>query len=207
MGACNFIEFCKAATAHEAFDALVSDAEFQYGHDTYNGTISTTRLSRRSPKVVRKQYTEKARDEATKIAERDGWGEKWESRILDLGIVGWEVSTYEKTPRTSQIAAKVSYQTFYVGYADDKEICCEKTAAAAKQRVIDHMERNGHGVVERYQVRKESRCLKDGKVMSGNRVDTRSFEMVRKTRVTKSKPKNRNAKAIHVWAFYGWASC
>jgi hypothetical protein len=207
MGACNFIVFGRGATAREAFDELVIDAEFQYGHDPYNGTISTTSLSRRPAKVIRKQYAEKAREEAKKFAERDGWGEKWESRVLDLGIVGWEVSTYEKTPRTSQIAAKVSYQTFYVGYADDREICCEKTAAAAKQRVIDHMERNGRGVVERYQVRKESRCIKDGKVVDQNRVDTRSFEMVRKTRVTKSKPKNRNARAIHMWAFYGWASC
>ncbi len=207
MGACNFIVFCKAATAREAFDALVSDARFEHGHDPYNGTISTTSLSRRPAKVIRKQYSEKAREEAAKFAERDGWGEKWESRVLDLGVVGWVTSTYEKTPRTSQIAAKVSYQTFYVGYADDKEICCEKTAAAAKQRVIDHMERNGGGAVERYQVRKESKCLWDGRIMDQRSVDTRSFEMVRKTRFTKSKPKNGNARAIHMWAFYGWAAC
>lgn len=207
MGACNFIEFGKGKTAREAFAALVAEAEWEYGHDPYNGTISTTSLSRRPAKVIRKQYSEKARQEACKVAESDGWGEKWEARAIDLGVCGWEVSTYEKTPRTSQIAASVSYQTFYVGYADDREICCEKSAATAKERVLAYAERHKQSAVDRYQVKKESRCVKGGKVMSGGSVDTRSFEMVRKTRVTKSRPKNGNAEAVHVWAFYGWASC
>lgn len=85
MGACNFIVFGKGKTAKAAFDALVRDAEWEYGHDPYNGTISTTRLSRRPVKVIRKRFTEKARQEAVKVAEADGWGEKWESRVIDCG--------------------------------------------------------------------------------------------------------------------------
>lgn len=88
MGACNFIEFGQGRTAEEAFDELVRQAEWEYGHDPYNGTISTTSLSRRKPKVIRKRFTEKAKQEAVEIAERDGWGEKWESRAIDCGAKG-----------------------------------------------------------------------------------------------------------------------
>lgn len=85
MGACNFIEFYKADTAEKAFKELVQQAEWEYGHDPYNGTISTTSLSRRPVKVIRKRFTKKAVDDAYKVAEKDGWGEKWESRVIDCG--------------------------------------------------------------------------------------------------------------------------
>lgn len=85
MGACNFIEFGWGKTKEEAFNALVREAEWEYGHDPYNGTISTTSLSRKPVKVIRKRYTPKAQQEAVKVAEKDGWGEKWESRVIDCG--------------------------------------------------------------------------------------------------------------------------
>lgn len=85
MGATNFMAFGKGKTAREAFDALVAEAEYEHGHDPYNGTISTTSLSRRAPKVSRKRFTEKAVNEAYKVANADGWGEKWESRVIDCG--------------------------------------------------------------------------------------------------------------------------
>lgn len=88
MGACNFIEFGKGKTAEEAFEALVRQAEWDFGHDPYNGTISTTSLSRRPAKVIRKRFTSKAVGDARKVAEKDGWGEKWESRVIDCGTCG-----------------------------------------------------------------------------------------------------------------------
>ena len=85
MGACNFIEFKIAKTADEAFAALVHETMYEYGHDPYNGTISTTSLSRRPAKVIRKRFTQRAINDAYKVAEKDDWGEKWESRIIDCG--------------------------------------------------------------------------------------------------------------------------
>lgn len=85
MGACNFIEFGVGKTADEAFETLVHEAVYEYGHDPYNGTISTTSLSRRPAKVIRKRFTEKARQEAVDVAEADDWGKKWESRAIDCG--------------------------------------------------------------------------------------------------------------------------
>ena len=85
MGACNFIEFKVAKTARQAFDELVNEALYEYGHDPYNGTISTTSLSRRPIKVIQKTWGPRAEKKAVKIADADGWGEKWESRVIDCG--------------------------------------------------------------------------------------------------------------------------
>ena len=84
MGACNFIEFGAGRTAQQAFDSLCADAEWEYGHSPYNGTISTTRLVRGIRKVA-DEWSEDARDMAISIADRNGWGEKWESRAIDCG--------------------------------------------------------------------------------------------------------------------------
>jgi hypothetical protein len=42
MGAHNFSDSATAKNASEAYDICVSRALFEFGHDTYNGTISTT---------------------------------------------------------------------------------------------------------------------------------------------------------------------
>ena len=85
MGACNFIEFQTGKTAEDAFAKLCDEMTFYYGHDPYNGTISTTRLSRRPVKVIQKTWGPRAEKKAVRIAEDDGWGEKWESRVIDCG--------------------------------------------------------------------------------------------------------------------------
>lgn len=85
MGACNFIEFKVAKTAEEAFRELVDEAILWYGMDPYNGTISTTRLDRRRPKVIQKTWGPRAEKKAIQIAEDDDWGVKWVSRVIDCG--------------------------------------------------------------------------------------------------------------------------
>jgi hypothetical protein len=42
MGACNFNTRAKGKTAREAYETAVREAQYEYGHDPYNGTISTT---------------------------------------------------------------------------------------------------------------------------------------------------------------------
>lgn len=42
MGAYSFHDVGKGNTAAEAYRAAVDDALFEWGHDAYNGTISTT---------------------------------------------------------------------------------------------------------------------------------------------------------------------
>ena len=84
MGACNFITFCKGTSAQDAFEYLVSEAEWEHGHNPYNGTISTTRLKKGHVQVA-EVWSEAAREAAIKLAEADGWGEKWESRAVYCG--------------------------------------------------------------------------------------------------------------------------
>jgi hypothetical protein len=84
MGACNFITFGWGKTKEDAFKALVREAEWEYGHDPYNGTISTTSLGR-TVATIRKRYTPKAQADAVAFAEKDDWGKKWESRAIDCG--------------------------------------------------------------------------------------------------------------------------
>lgn len=42
MGAVSFIVSVRAETPREGYDSLVKDAKHDYGHNAYNGTISTT---------------------------------------------------------------------------------------------------------------------------------------------------------------------
>ena len=87
MGACNFIEFGEGKSAQDAFDVLVSQAEWEHGHDPYNGTISTTQLMR-GWSTVADEWSEDAKELAIKLAEVADWGEKWESRAIDCGECG-----------------------------------------------------------------------------------------------------------------------
>ena len=43
MGAHNFADWCDGDTPEEAYGNAVAGAFFEYGHDPYNGTITTTR--------------------------------------------------------------------------------------------------------------------------------------------------------------------
>ena len=87
VGACNFITFGEGRTREEAFRDLVEEALWEYGHDPYNGTISTCDLSRRPTVVIQKTWGPLAQKRAVKHAEEDGWGKKWEARVLDCGRV------------------------------------------------------------------------------------------------------------------------
>lgn len=87
MGACNFLNECVSKNYKDAYASLVEDALYEYGHDPYNGTISTCYLSRRAPKVIQKTYGPRAEKAALKLIESEDWGEKREARVLDLGAV------------------------------------------------------------------------------------------------------------------------
>ena len=85
MGAHNFLTFGCGDTAKEAFDKLVEEAVYEYGHSPYNGTISTTRLNNRHHTFLADKFDKSLVEEAYKIASDDGWGEKWESRVINCG--------------------------------------------------------------------------------------------------------------------------
>lgn len=40
MGACTFVDVKRGSSAKDAFEAAVSDAQYEYGHGGYTGTIA-----------------------------------------------------------------------------------------------------------------------------------------------------------------------
>lgn len=198
MGACNFVVEGEGTSARSVFNKLYAEAEAAYGYDPYNGTISTTGFTGNVTKVADK-YNKTAAKKAIKYIEARDYGQKWYSDAVDAGVVGYEVSTYKKVPRTK---ADVVYRTVYVAYADSRELGVFKTTAEARKCVEDKMH-YADGGVYRYQVVKESRPV------SGTKTVTFAYE--RQTRRVKSLPKNvaKDAKVtpIHHFFFYGWASC
>jgi hypothetical protein len=83
-GAQSFSVASDGTDAREVFKQLVDEAYYEYGHDPYNGTISTTDFNGRVIKIA-DVYSEEADTKAREYIEKDGNGEKWESRCLDLG--------------------------------------------------------------------------------------------------------------------------
>lgn len=77
MGAHNFEDFGYGSTPEEAYQACVNQAVYDFGHDPYNGTISTT-------------------SGIVHIPLEDGEGETdWHQRILDdPRVQKWEDCAY-----------------------------------------------------------------------------------------------------------------
>lgn len=199
MGATNFYDTFESTDYREGFRVLSAESRDEYGYDPYNGTISTTELSRLAPHRIAERYTKSADKKAHRYLEEVDYGEKWETRVLDLGVTGYEITTFKKVPHTS---ATVTYQTFYVAYADNGELGRYKTAAEARKRVERALASPDFSV-SRYHVEKECRATNGG--------DSCSFAYEKETRRTKAKPKSvpKGAKvsAVHKWGYYGWASC
>ena len=71
MGATNFGDLAvgRYKTASEAYNSLVDEALYEYGHDSYNGTISTTggfTVRNDNPRYGTKAF------------------DKWENKMLDV---------------------------------------------------------------------------------------------------------------------------
>ena len=200
MGATNFAIEWTGTDYEQGFRRLANEAEREYGWDSYNGTISTTRLSRTRPHKIADRYTKTADKRAEAYLEKVDYGRKWETQVLDLGITGYEISKFVKVPHTK---ADAQFQTRYVAYADSYEIGTYKTAAEARAALEDAIARPRYSKTRYFHAEKKSVKV------AGKSTTTCAYE--RQTRVTKTKPKTTPKGAtvtpIHKFVFYGWASC
>ena len=92
MGACSFMEIGYGKDARTAYDDLVEQNEYEYGHDSYNGTISTTygfRMARCELDCSSNAKWNKTREKkAYDLAyERLDNLEKRDCECIDLGVV------------------------------------------------------------------------------------------------------------------------
>ena len=75
MGAKNFDHLILAYNAGEAFNRLVEDAEYESGHDDYNGTISTCSIGKCTLKFDK--YSATNQKKAEQHVEKNDWRRKW----------------------------------------------------------------------------------------------------------------------------------
>ena len=86
MGAQTFINEKKASSPRQAFEELVEQAIYDYGHDAYNGTISTCGLGReRRPLDIKPNFCKENINVAYKYIQDHDYGKKWVADYIDLG--------------------------------------------------------------------------------------------------------------------------
>lgn len=193
MGAVSFIKFVTATNAREAFEKLTGEAKYEYGHDSYNGTISTCGFGRcRGSFGV---YTEDVREKAYSLIEKDGNGEKWVADYIDCGVVHYLTRTTEVVRKEP---TSVYRQKFVV--LDEmgkipspmrRHVFDKKTEAVARAKELALSTGND------YQVAKRPVSL-DGSDISAT--------IVVKEQKTKKPMKNAYSVEEHMFCFYGWAA-
>lgn len=181
----------------EAFNKLVAEAMKEYGEDEYNGSISTTELVG-DPVVIAKEFSAESEHAGYEYAKKNNYGEKWESRCLDLGVKEYIVTTVKKThsrPRPSRVCTQYVLEELKDGVAafigKPFEIR-EEAENAAMQRAIE----NGTCVVVR-----ETHVLVKGNVVTYMNSDVQHYE-----KLPKDLPEGAVVSEIHVYGFYGWAA-
>ena len=182
---------------YAVFSKLVQEAQREYGDDMYNGTISTTTLVG-DPVVIAKEFSDKSENAGYEYAKKNNYGEKWESRCLDLGVKEYIVTTVKKThsrPRPSRVCTQYILEELKDGVAafigKPFEIS-EEAEDAAMQRAIE----NGTCVVVR-----ETQVFVKGNAVTYMNSDVQHYE-----KLPKDLPEGAVVSEIHVYGFYGWAA-
>lgn len=86
MGAESFILKKKAKSVIDAFQELVEYYEYEYGHNAYNGTISTCDLGRNhTPLNLKPNYCKENEEKAYQFIDDHDNGDKWVADYIDLG--------------------------------------------------------------------------------------------------------------------------
>lgn len=196
MGACSFVHVAEGVSARECFAMLVNEAYHAYGHDAYNGTISTCSLGRE--KKVADVYSATVEKKARKMVEDDNYGRKWSATCLDMGRVAYEVVTARKCTATSKTKAK--YMTKYVVVRDDiNDVAAFATKTEADNRALKEALNNPHA---HYVVVKKPVNVNLG----SDCVSTITVETTRKKTKPTAKKDNVAVREIHKYLFYGFAA-
>lgn len=203
MGAVRFYVTARGKNKEEAFASAVHAAILDKGDDAYNGTISTTELVGDTV-VIASKYSSNADSKGRKHAEKDGYGNKWESRCLDLGVCGYLVDTVKKhfPDKTEKPVYKTKYVLYLGGYG-----CHYKSADDGC--IYDTMEKAEEAAVRcaretKFEVEIHKRLVP----VSGNEaVEVISSSSVVVPEYPKDLPENSTVTELHVYAFYGFAAC
>lgn len=199
MGSVAFCKLVEGRDIEEIFDKLVDDAIRIHGDDSYNGTISTCSLVNRAMKTYSK-YNEENEETAYKwIEEVEQFGEKWEARYVDLGIIGYDVISVKKKTLRPNVEYKMQYCVYQIKGLEEKVLLTHKdTKKAADDEAI------------KYALLGKKVCVEKNYVKTKGSAITTEFEIT--TKRYKNKPKmkeSENKKIVPIKKFYiyGWAAC
>ena len=183
----------------EAFNKLVAEATREYGEDEYNGSISTTELVG-DPVVIAKEFSDESEDAGCKYAKKNNYGEKWESRCLDLGVTEYIVTTVKKTlvPERETFIFETRYileeiRDGVVASVGKPFETKQEAEDAAVQRAIE----SGTRVV----VCKATVPTKGRDVVSYADPDVQHYK-----KLPKDLPEGASVAEVHIYGFYGWAA-
>jgi len=183
----------------EAFNKLVAEATREYGEDEYNGSISTTELVG-DPVVIAKKFSAESENAGYEYAKKNNYGEKWESRCLDLGVKEYLVTTVKKTlvPERETFMFEIGYileeiRDGIVATVGKPFETKQEAEDAAAQRAIE----SGTRVV----VCKATVPTKGRDVVSFVESDVRHYK-----ELPKDLPEGASVAEIHMYGFYGWAA-
>jgi hypothetical protein len=195
MGAQSFVKTITAATAQEAYQRLYDSAVYEYGNDSYNGTISTCSMGR-----CKKSFsTYKAENEkqARELIDRLDNGEKWIADYIDLGVVEIQKVTVKKVVKTYTADYRFMFGV-YKSHTNDlvSTRALFKTKGEADKYAINLALKGQDVQVRRRPVN-----------MGGNDIVS-TFETVRTpTKKKTTKTPNAIIQEKHKFVFFGWAAC
>lgn len=195
MGAQSFFLTGTGKNAEEVFNALVKEAVYERGNDSYNGTISTCDLYKRPMKVF-DSYNKKNEDEAYDFAVAHDFGQKWTAYYIDLGVIGYELIEVKRENKKSDAKFEMMYNVYnYSG----KKVASEKIKATAEQRAMEYsVKHNENTFIQKEPTRASGSCL-----VCDVSVSRKFYE--KKPRAPRAPGKE--LVAIHKYAFYGLAAC
>jgi hypothetical protein len=191
MGA--FIYVREGTSASEVLDELTQEAEFENGHNGYNGTISTCsffgckRKFDEYTKENEKKMLAFAREEIANVGTRDCY-------CIDLGLVGYIQTDIKK--KVEKVTAK---------YVSKFVVCDAITYTAISNNSYRDTKKEADELAAKYALDgKEVIVRKMPVKISGNEVCTK-FETSQK-RVKKNSPTTATRKTVpvHKYIFYGF---
>lgn len=199
MGVVNFYVTACGRDEYEAFNKLVKEAKRKYGKDEYNGSIFTTELVG-APVVIAKKFSAESEHAGYEYAKKNNYGEKCESRCLDLGVTEYVVTTVKKTviPERETFIFESKYileeiRDGVVASVGKPFETKQEAEDAAAQRAIE----SGTRVV----VCKATVPTKGREVVSYVDPDVQHYE-----ELPKNLPEGAVVSEIHIYGFYGRAA-
>lgn len=195
MGAVSFMHTIEATSAEKAKQMLVEQAVYDYGHDGYNGTISTCSGMCRCIKSFEK-YSQKNEKEMLKYArERLGVLGKRDVECIDSGVVGYNKTIIKK--KTLTPSAK---------YEQKYAVVDSFTRKMISPKAYRHTKTEAYNLAVTYLLEgKDVQIRKMPVLVSGDNLCT-TFEVVTERTKKMSNATKHIIQPVHKYIFYGWAA-